>query len=57
MSEDLSAPTDSPQDKPDSGSPQTGDSSNVALWIAVMLISGTALTGIVLYNHKKKYSR
>ena len=40
-------------DKP----PQTGDDSNIALWIAVMLAAGIALTGTVLYNHKRKYSR
>ena len=40
-------------DKP----PQTGDDSNVMLWIAVMLAAGIALTGTVLYNHKRKYSR
>ena len=38
-------------------SPQTGDDSNVMLWIAVMLAAGIALTGTVLYNHKRKYSR
>ena len=47
-----------PDTKPgNTESPQTGDSSNVALWIAVMLMSGTALTGAILYNRKKKYSR
>ena len=40
-------------DKP----PQTGDDSNVMLWIAVMLAAGTALTGTVLYSRKRKYSR
>lgn len=38
-------------------SPETGDNSNIALWIAVMLAAGTALTGTVLYNRKRKYSR
>ena len=41
----------------DTAVPQTGAGSNVALWIAVMLASGTALTGAVRYNRKKKYSR
>ena len=41
----------------DTQSPQTGDESNIALWIAVMLAAGTALTGTVLYNRKRKYSR
>ena len=38
-------------------SPQTGDNSNITLWIAVMLAAGTALTGTVLYSRKRKYSR
>ena len=38
-------------------SPETGDNSNIALWIAVMLAAGTALTGTVLYSRKRKYSR
>ena len=37
-------------------SPQTGDDSNITLWIAVMLAAGTALTGTV-YSRKRKYSR
>ena len=38
-------------------SPETGDNSNVMLWIAVMLAAGTALTGAILYSRKRKYSR
>ena len=38
-------------------SPETGDNSNIALWIAVMLAAGTALTGTVLYSRKRKYSK
>lgn len=38
-------------------SPQTGDDSNTALWLAVMLTAGAALTGTLLYNRKKKYSK
>ena len=33
--------------------PQTGDNSNIALWMTVLLASGTALTGAVLYSRKK----
>ena len=40
----------------DTAVPQTGAGSNVALWIAVMLAAGTALTGTVLYSRKRKYS-
>ena len=38
-------------------SPETGDNNNIALWFAVMLVAGTALTGTVLYNCKRKYNR
>ena len=36
---------------------QTGDDSNMAIWVAVMLAAGTALTGTIIYNRKKKYSK
>ena len=36
---------------------QTGDDSNIALWLAILLASGIALTGTALYNRKKKYGR
>lgn len=38
-------------------SPETGDNSNIALWIAVMLAAGTALTGTAVYSRKRRYSR
>lgn len=41
----------------DTSSPQTGDDSNIALWIAVMLAAGAALTGTAVYSRKRKYSR
>lgn len=37
--------------------PQTGDNSNSALWIALMLTAGTALTAAAIFSRKKKYSR
>ena len=40
-----------------STSPETGDNSNIVLWIAFMLAAGITLTGAVLYSRKKKYSR
>ena len=36
---------------------QTGDNSNIVLWMAVMLMSGSALSSTIFYNRKKKYSR
>lgn len=41
----------------DTSSPQTGDDSNITLWIAAMLASGIVLTVTAFYNRKKKYSR
>lgn len=41
----------------DTSSTQTGDDSNIALWIAVMLTAGTAMTGTVLYGRRKNHSR
>ena len=37
--------------------PATGDNSKIALWMAVMLAAGAALTGTLVYNRKKKYNR
>lgn len=41
----------------DTTSPETGDDSNIALWITVMLAAGAALTGTILYSRKRRYSR
>lgn len=41
----------------DTTSPVTGDDSNIALWIAVLLAAGAALTGTAVYSRKRKYSR
>lgn len=38
-------------------SPETGDDSNITLWIVVMLAAGIALTGTILYSRKRKYSK
>ncbi len=48
--------TGTPSDS-DTSSPQTGDDSNIALWIAVMLAAGVALTGTAVYSRKRKHSR
>lgn len=39
-----------------SGSPATGDSSNMLLWILLLAASGAALTGTAIYSRKKKHS-
>ena len=38
----------------DSDSPQTGDNSNMILWIALLFISGGVVIGITVYSKKKK---
>ena len=35
-------------------SPQTGDNSNMILWIALLFVSGGAVIGITVYSKKKK---
>ncbi len=39
----------------DTNAAQTGDDSNLNLWIAVMLAAGAVLTGTALYGRKKRY--
>ena len=41
----------------DTTSPQTGDSSNMMLWITLLFVSGTGLFGATAYNRKKKYNQ
>ena len=43
--------------KDDSKSPQTGDTSNLALWIALLFVSGCAAIGTTAVSRKKKYNR
>ena len=52
-------PTDPDKKNPDTGttSPQTGDNSNFALWIALLFISGGAAIGTTVVSRKKKYNR
>ena len=40
------------QQKPES--PKTGDSSMAGLWIALLFVSGAAMTGTVVYSRKRK---
>ena len=43
--------------KDDSKSPQTDDTSNLALWIALLFVSGGAAIGTTVVSRKKKYNR
>ena len=40
----------------DSKSPQTGDNSNLILWIALLIISGGVMKGITAFGKSKKHS-
>ena len=40
----------------DSKSPQTGDNSNLILWIALLFISGGVMKGVTAFDKLKKYS-
>lgn len=37
-------------------SPQTGDSNNILLWVALLFLSGAGLLGAVVYSRKKRYN-
>ena len=43
--------------KDDSKLPQTGDTSNLALWLALLFVSGGAAIGTTVVSRKKKYNR
>ena len=38
-------------------SPQTGDTSNLALWLSLLLVNGGAAIGTTVVSRKKKYNR
>ena len=40
----------------DSKSPQTGDNSNLVLWIALLIISGGVMKGVTVFGKSKKHS-
>ncbi len=40
----------------DSKSPQTGDNSNLVLWIALLIISGGVMKGVTAFGKNKKHS-
>ena len=48
---------DNSKPKDDSNSPQAGDNSNLALWIALLFISGSAAIGTTVVSRKKMYNR
>lgn len=48
---------DNSKPKDDSNSPKAGDNSNLALWIALLFISGSAAIGTTVVSRKKMYNR
>ena len=64
----ISAPEDAPTEEikkadtvtaklpDDSKSPQTGDNSNLVLWIALLIISGGVMKGVTAFGKSKKHS-
>ena len=42
-------------DTPKDDTPQTGDTTNLALWAALLAISGTGLTATLIIGKKKRY--
>lgn len=40
----------------DTTSPQTGDNSNMLLWVTLLFVSGAGLLGAVVYSRKKRYN-
>lgn len=50
-------PSDQPDKSGNTTSPKTGDSSNPALWSALLFISGGAVIGTTVVSRKKKYNR
>lgn len=46
--------TTTPSGSKDTTSPQTGDNSNLALWFAVLFVSGAWMLGTMVYNKRKK---
>ncbi len=45
------------EDEPPTDSPQTGDNSNMALWIALLFISGMGIVATTVYGRKKRHAR
>lgn len=50
-------PTDQTDNFGNTTPPKTGDSSNLVLWIALLLISGGAVIGTTVVIRKKKHNR
>ena len=50
-------PSDQPDKSGNTTSPNTGDSSNLVLWSALLFISGGAVIGTTVVSRKKKYNR
>ncbi len=51
-------PTDPTQTNPSPGaeSPKTGDNNNLMMWISLLFISGGILTGVMVFDKRKRHS-
>lgn len=50
-------PKPDPEDEPPAEIPQTGDTSNMLIWAAVMLAAGAGAIGTLLFSRKRNHSR
>ena len=55
--DDTKPGPEKPEKPSDPDSPQTGDSSNLFIWVAVMLIAGAGMAGTIVSSRKRKRSR
>ena len=51
------AKTDNPTTTNKTKSPQTGDNSNISLWLALLFVGGGTVTAATIVNKKEKYNR
>ena len=56
VSGSINGSTEQPTKPGNTFSPQTGDNNSLALWFAVLLISGGAVIGTTVISRKKKYN-
>ena len=54
MKDSVEIPATGTPEKSEPESPQTGDIDNMIIWIALLIISGGAVAGTVLYSRKKR---
>ena len=53
----TTTPSDNKPNTSETTSPQTGDTSNMLLWIALLFVSGSTAIGTTVVSRKRKYNR